>query len=598
MDLLDLVDRLIECYDLEIALKLTKHVLEEIGKKKMVDHLQTQCIRSKYAAVCLNGLYLLMVDVVTQVNFIFSDEVNYDLRKTLKKIYGDMEEKCSNQGETGSFDDVFANLLIKSTSDNGPNIEHEVLKIEKLDSNRKPGTLLAIKDLMSKEWLDKTNLRFRLITGGAGSGKTMAIKKLILDWCDGKSHEHVHFLIPLPFRELTRFDDKMISLVDMVNDFYPETKQLRDEDYTADDCLMLFVLDGLDEFCERLEFQNTELHSDHTEPNSLNVIMVNLLRGRLLYRDVFLITSRPLTKRCIPWDTHHDEIDLRGFAEDDKDEYFKKRFKNPDHANRVIEYTKSLKTLRIMCYLPLFCSLVADECENIFRAKGLQAELPKSLTYMYTKLMLTITQQYRVGRAEDLSPDDKRDFLMKLGKYALTTLEKGKFKFNRNDWKESGVCDDEAVNNSSLCMQYITKPFILFQERVISFIHPTMHEYMAALYVFLSFKNQGKNFFDQQLKDKFSRMFKGHKAMEMYKSALDKSLTYEDGKLDMFLRFLFGMGLQVNTDLLKPFITNSVKWPNLVDDAATLLKKKIKENPNNPRNENLQRCLEELGVGT
>ncbi|XP_053188062.1 protein NLRC3 [Scomber japonicus] len=571
MDLLDLVDRLLECYNLEISLKLTKYVLEEIGKKKMVDYLQSLCIRN---------------------------EVRYDLRQSLKKIYGEMGGDCSKQGEMRSFDDVFTNLNIKSTSDNGPNLEHEVLTIGKLDSNRKEGKQLSVQDLMSKEWLDKTNLRFLLLTGGAGSGKTMAIKKLILDWVEEKSHQHVSFLVPLPFRELKKFEDKQTSLLEIVNELYPETKQLREEDYRSDECLILFVFDGLDEFCEKLDFHNTELLGDPTEITSLNIIMVNLLRGRLLFRDVFMFTSRPLVRRCIPWDTHYDELDLRGFGESDKDEYFKKRFINPDHADRVIAYTKSFKTLRIMCYLPLFCSLVADECENIFRAKGLQAELPRSLTYMYTKLVLALTRQYRVDGAPALSPDEERDCLMKLGKTALTMIEKGQFKLTRCEWKEVGVSDDEAVVNSGLCTQYVTKPFILFQERVISFIHPTMQEYLAALYVFLSFRNHGKNIFEQQLKDRFSRMFKGHKAMEMYKSAVDKSFTYEDGKLDMFLRFLFGMVLHINVDLLKPFCTNSAKWPNMVDDAASLIKKKIKENQFPGRNENLRRCLEELGVST
>lgn len=60
MDMLDLVDRLLECYSLELALQLTKKLLEEMGRKKVVDYLETLCIRSKYAAACLNDLLLLI----------------------------------------------------------------------------------------------------------------------------------------------------------------------------------------------------------------------------------------------------------------------------------------------------------------------------------------------------------------------------------------------------------------------------------------------------------------------------------------------------------------------------------------------------------
>lgn len=47
MDMVDLVDRLLECYHLEVSLQITRTLLEEIGQKKMVDYLQTLCIRSK-----------------------------------------------------------------------------------------------------------------------------------------------------------------------------------------------------------------------------------------------------------------------------------------------------------------------------------------------------------------------------------------------------------------------------------------------------------------------------------------------------------------------------------------------------------------------
>lgn len=47
MDMVDLVDRLLECYDLEVSLQITKTLVEEIGKKKLIDYLQTLCIRSK-----------------------------------------------------------------------------------------------------------------------------------------------------------------------------------------------------------------------------------------------------------------------------------------------------------------------------------------------------------------------------------------------------------------------------------------------------------------------------------------------------------------------------------------------------------------------
>uniref|UniRef100_UPI0037E782C1 protein NLRC3 n=1 Tax=Semicossyphus pulcher TaxID=241346 RepID=UPI0037E782C1 len=569
MDLLDLVDRLLERYNLEVSLQITKTLLEEMGLKKMVDYLQTLCIRN---------------------------EVRHDLCETLKRKYGRVCEDFSSQGAKRPFDDVFTNLYITTTCDNGPNIEHEVLTIEKMDSNREEEKLLSTKDILSAERLQRSNLKFVLITGVAGSGKSMAVRRLILDWIEEQSHKHVSFLFPLPFRELKQFEGCKVSVLEIIQSVYPETKKLRDEDYRSEDCKIMFVFDGLDEYNGNFDFQNTELLCDHMEQTTLNIIVVNLLRGRLLYRGLFIVTTRPQVKRCVPWDAHYDEIELRGFCDTEKDEYFKKRFQDPDQAARVIAYINSLKTLRIMCHLPLFCSLVADECQRIFTEQGTQAALPQSITYMYSKLLLALIRQHRILRAPDLNPDKERDFLVKLGKLAFNMLEKGQYKIIKSDWKEVGISDEEAVTNSGLCTQFITKPFVLFQEKVVSFIHPTMQEYLAALYAFLSFRNQGKNIFELQLKHKVRGMLKGHKMMELYKSAVDKSLHCEDGRLDFFLRFLFGMTSKTNQELLHPFCTSSMKWPTVTEDAAALIRKKISESHYPGGTSNLQRCLEELGL--
>ncbi len=439
----------------------------------------------------------------------------------MKRKYGEVYEDSAMQREKRPFDDVFINLHITSTCDNGPNIDHEVMNIEKMDSNLEEGKLLSTKDIFSAEKLERTCMKLMLVTGVAGSGKSMAVRRLILDWIEERSHQHVGFLFPLPFRELKQFESSKISLLDIIQTLYPSTKKLRDEDFRSQDCKIMFVFDGLDEYNGELDFQNTELLSEYTDTTTLNIIVVNLLRGRLHYRGLFIVTSRPQVKTCIPWDTHYDEIDVCGFREPERDEYFKKRFQDPDQAARVTAYINSVKTLRIMCHLPLFCSLVADEYQRMLREQGTQAELPRGITYMYTKLLLALMRQHRSFRAPDNSPSEERDFLMKLGKLAFTMLEKGQFKIKKCDWKALGISDVEAVTNSGLCMQYITKPFVLFEEKVLSFIHPTMQEYLAALYAFLSFRNQGKNIFDQQLKHKVMGMLKGHKVMELYRSAVD-----------------------------------------------------------------------------
>lgn len=570
MDLVDLVDRLLEFYNLDMSLQITKTVLEDMGQKKMVAYLQTLCLRN---------------------------EMRHDLSETLKRTYSEVCEDVDMQEKKRPFDDVYTNLYISSTCDNGPNIEHEVMTIEKLNSNQEAEIRLSTKDIFTPEMLERSNTKITLLTGPAGSGKSMAVRRLVLDWAEGRAHQHVSFLFPLPFRELKQFEGSQLSLLQIIQKLYPETEKLRHEDYRSEDCKILLVFDGLDEYNGVLDFENTGLVSDVTDLTTLNAIVVNLLRGKLFNHGLFLITSRPQVKFRIPWDTHYLEIEVRGFCDRERDEYFHRRFTDPNQAARVIAHIKTFKTLGIMCHLPLFCSLVADECHHMFREQGTGAELPRSITYMYTKLVLLLTRQRRTFRAPDSSPDKERDFLMQLGKLAFDMLEQGQFQMTKLDWKDTGIDEKEAVNNSGLCTQYLIKPNVLFLEEVLSFVHPTVQEYLAALYVFLSFTNQGKNIFEQHLTKKLMGLFKGQRVMELYKSAVDRSLLCADGKLDISLRFLFGMVHETNLELLRPLCT-SAKWPTVIEDAAALIRKRIRENHFPGRNNNLQHCLEELGVLT
>lgn len=100
------------------------------------------------------------------------------------------------------------------------------------------------------------------------------------------------------------------------------------------------------------------------------------------------------------------------------------------------------------------------------------------------------------------------------------------------------------------------------------------------------------------MRQKLKGMIKGHSAMELYKCALDRSLLCEDGKLDLFLRFLFGMAANSNRELLRTFCTWSVAWPSLAEEAAALLRRKLRGSLQSDRRSNLQLCLEELGVHT
>ena len=518
---------------------------------------------------------------------IFVDEVRFELKQSLKSKYGVVQEDLGTQGEKKPFHDVFTDLDMTTVLDNGPNIQHEYRHIEKLNSHHKPAQPISSKDIFSDTLVEDKCVKALLMTGMAGTGKSMAVQKFILDWAEDKSHQHISFVYPLPFRELNAFQGSVISMLQLINQLYPETKKLKD--ICAVSGHVLFVLDGLDEYTEELDFQFTELWCDVKGAISLNVLLINLLRGNLFFNGMLWVTSRPLRAHCMPSEGVHQVMEVRGFTDDQKVEYFKRRFTDPVYAKRVLDYVNSCKTLHIMCHLPLFCSVLSQVLER--RLTGHRGDLPKSITPIYTQLLLQLLSK-RSFRAPARSPSQERDFLVSLGKTAWVALDQGEVKISVAHWKAgSGVNINEAVVNSGLCTEFTVRQFVMYSETVHCFIHSTVQEYMAALYVFLEFRNQGMGVFEESSKRNQDLKMN---SKQVYLSALERALLREDGTLNIFLRFLFGMASKSNVELLKPFISSTESWPSVVQDTAALIRKKS-ENLQNPQTRAiLQSCLDEL----
>lgn len=122
-------------------------------------------------------------------------------------------------------------------------------------------------------------------------------------------------------------------------------------------------------------------------------------------------------------------LEVRGFTDKQK-EYFRRRFEDPAQADKVIAHLTSCKTLHIMCHLPMFCWVVCGLFQRKFREKGSDVELPKGLTLMYTHLLLVHLRVRGARGSASHTPEEERNFLMKLGKLAFTMLEK-----NQSHWQ-------------------------------------------------------------------------------------------------------------------------------------------------------------------
>uniref|UniRef100_A0A672GB92 NACHT domain-containing protein n=1 Tax=Salarias fasciatus TaxID=181472 RepID=A0A672GB92_SALFA len=281
-------------------------------------------------------------------------------------------------------------------------LEHEVRQIEAASRTAdRAGTSIRPGDIFEASPGRSQPIRTVLTKGVAGIGKTVLTQKFTLDWAEDKDNQDIHLTFPFTFRELNVLKEKKFSLVGLVHHFFTDTKQ--EGMYSFEDLQVVFILDGLDECRLPLDFQNTEFLTEVTESTSVDVLLTNLIRGKLLPSARLWITTRPAAANQIPADCVDRVTEVRGFTDPQKEEYFRRRFRG-QQASKIISHIKTSRSLHIMCHIPVFCWITATVLEEVLRSRE-GGELPKTLTQMYIHHLVVQakvkTVKYGGGAATD-----------------------------------------------------------------------------------------------------------------------------------------------------------------------------------------------------
>ncbi|KAM9545600.1 uncharacterized protein ACWYII_036392 isoform 3-T3 [Salvelinus alpinus] len=550
------------------ALKITLHILRKMNQKELADKLE----KNELAVICQR-----------------------ELKSNLKKKFQCVFEGIAKQGNPTLLNKIYTELYITEGGTGEVNNEHELRQIETTTRKQaRKETAIECNDIFKPLIGQDKLIRTVLTKGVAGIGKTVSVQKFILDWAEGKANQDVQFVFSFPFRELNLMKEDKHTLIELLNHFSMETKQSKISNF--DKYKVLFIFDGLDECRLPLDFQKNKICCDVTESSSVDVLLTNLIKGNLLPSALIWITTRPAAANKIPSGCVDQVTEVRGFNDPQKEEYFRKRFSDEDLASRIISHIKTSRSLHIMCHIPVFCWISATVLEHMLKHK--REEMPKTLTEMYTHLVVFHTKQKNekyLGKVET-GPHWNKESILSLGKLAFQQLVKGNLIFYEEDLKEAGIDVNEASVYSGLCTQLFKEECGLYQDKVYCFVHLSIQEFMAAVYVFLSFINNNENLMDkpQSTSRKLSMLFRDKHKVTVYKSAVDKALQSETGNLDFFLRFLLGLSLESNQKHLQGLLTKSRSSSQTHDKTAKYIKEKIRENPSPEKSINLFHCLNEL----
>ncbi|KAL7853135.1 hypothetical protein SRHO_G00189200 [Serrasalmus rhombeus] len=509
----------------------------------------------------------------------------------LAKLY----DRTSLEEENLLLKDIYTELYVIEGCTGGVNTEHEVRRIESFfpKIEEKPIKFSDIFKTRSSQNVLGTKV---LTLGIAGVGKTASVHKLILDWAEDKCNQDLDFILFLPFRELNVIKEEQYSLWSLLLYFHDEFHNVDVREILNDKFKVVFILDGLDESKLTLDFNQKKLFKV-TEETTIDRLITNLIKGALLPSALIWITTRPAAAKQIPPKYIHHVTEIRGFNDPQKEEYFRKRIRDEDQASRIISHIKTARSLHILCHIPVFCSISATVLQEMLKVDKDMKNAPTTLTEMYTRFLLFQTrkkiEKYSTMQREDSTvPPSERDRLgvegvLKLGKLAFLQLLKGQLIFYEKDLKECGIDVDEAVVYSGVCTQIFKK-----DEKIFSFVHLSFQEFLAAVFVFLTFRDEGNPLL-QTKSERIKWTFK-HTLGDLLKTAVDKAMKSENGHLDLFLRFLCGLSLESNQRLLKNLQPEMDIKEESLKDTADYIKRMIKKKKHSEKSINLFHCLSEL----
>ncbi|XP_073348428.1 protein NLRC3-like [Pagrus major] len=576
-DRMDTVDQMVQTYCIN-TIKVTRMVLGEMNQNDLREKLS---------------------NTISEPTEILA-ECQRKLKTDLKKRFQCVFEKITKAGSSKPLHEIYTEIFIMMEETGEVNMEHEVRRIE--TAAWKPATLetaIRCEDIF-KASPGRDEPIIRVMTKGvAGIGKTVLTQKFTLDWAEDKANQDIHFTFPFTFRELNVLKEKKFSLVELVHHFFTETKEAGICSF--EEFQVVFIFDGLDECRLPLDFHHTEILTDATESTSVDVLLTNLIRGKLLPSARLWITTRPAAANQIPSECVDMVTEVRGFTDPQKEEYFRKRFRDEEQAGRIISHIKTSRSLHIMCHIPVFCWITATVLEDVLKTRK-RGELPKTLTEMYIHFLVVQSKvknvKYDGGAERDPHwTPESRKMIKSLGKLAFEQLQKGNLIFYESDLTECGIDIRAASVYSGVFTEIFKEESGLYQDKVFCFVHLSVQEFLAALHVHLTFINSGVNLLAEATW--WSKLFRSKpKPIHLYQSAVDKALQSPNGHLDLFLRFLLGLSLETNQKLLRGLLTGTGSSSETNQETIQYIKKMIRKNPSLERSINLFHCLNELNDGS
>nr|XP_045235584.1 NACHT, LRR and PYD domains-containing protein 12 isoform X4 [Macaca fascicularis] len=405
-------------------------------------------------------------------------------RDYVRRKFRLMEDRNARLGECVNLSHRYTRLLLVKEHSNPMQAQQQLLDIGR-GHTRTVGhqaSPIKIETLFEPDEERPEPPRAVVMQGVAGIGKSMLAHKVMLDWADGKLFQgRFDYLFYINCREMNQSDTEC-SMQDLISSCWPEPSAPLQELVRVPERL-LFIIDGFDELRPSFHDPQGPWCLCWAEKRPTELLLNSLIRKKLLPELSLLVTTRPTALEKLHRLLEHPRhVEILGFSEAERKEYFYKYFHDTEQAGQVFNYVRDNEPLFTMCFVPLVCWVVCTCLQQQLEGGGLLKQTSRTTTAVYMLYLLSLMQpKLRTAR---LQPPPNQIGLCSL---AADGLWNQKILFEEQDLRKHGL--DGADVSAFLNMNIFQKDINC--ERYYSFIHLSFQEFFAAMYYILDDGERG-----------------------------------------------------------------------------------------------------------
>ena len=358
-----------------------------------------------------------------------------------------------------------------------------------------------------------------LVEGAPGVGKSTFAWKLCRKWSKGKLLQQYRLVV------LLRLRDKRVREAKSISDlFYYYNRQIQqtvvEEIQATGGWGVLLLFEGYDELPAKLRTRGS--------------IFLDVITNQVLQEATVLVTSRPsasgpLYAECSDYIAQH--VEILGFTQENIESYLQSTVGHDlSLLQGVQQYLTYYPHIRSMLYIPLNCAIVVE----VYRVhKSSNSLIPKTWTDLYSSLLRSLLLRY----LDDHPVYERQSWQSNSFHELPADVYQQLFELGRIAYE--GILQDQQVIFSDLpsdfnslgLMQCVPELYVdeVSAAESFNFLHLTLQEYMAALYM------------SEQTVEKQIELFKKyHQDSAKFKYSMlaaNKSYT----RFQTMLRFLAGL---------------------------------------------------------